>query len=147
MLRRIEATAQIIHQPVFIRLAGRLPLEHAFAGQAATELHDDLRLRQFADRFTVAQPQVGARQRLPGLRQDIANQRPAEGLRPFSHFFTFCGAHPTRDHYAAFLPPEEPVALFLTLHLQRLTQPGLIALPPVAELLLPPQPGIVHIAI
>ena len=53
-----------------------------FAGQAAAELHDDLRLRQLADRFAVAQPQVGARQRLPGLRQDIADQRPAEGLRP-----------------------------------------------------------------
>ena len=115
VLRRVEAAWQIIHQPVFIRLAGRLPLEHAFAGQAAAELHHDLRLRQFADRFAVAQPQVGARQRLPGLRQDIADQRPAESLRPLSHFFPFRGAHSPRHDDAAFLPPEEPVALLLAL--------------------------------
>lgn len=115
MLRRVEATGQIIHQPVFIRLAGRLPLEHAFAGQAAAELHDDLRLRQLADRFAVAQPQVGARQRLPGLRQDIADQRPAEGLRPLSDLFPFRGAHSARHDDAAFLSPEEPVALLLAL--------------------------------
>ena len=67
VLRRIETAGQIIHQPVFIRLAGGLPLQDPLAGQAAAELNHDLRLRQLAHRFAVAQPQVSARQRLPGL--------------------------------------------------------------------------------
>ena len=68
-------------------------------------------------------------------------------MGPLGHFFPFGSAHSARHDHAALLPPEEPVALFLTFPLQRLTQPGLIALPPAAELLLPLHAGIIHIAI
>lgn len=50
-------------------------------------------------------------------------------------------------HYAAFLPPEEPVALFVAFQQTRFAQPGFVILPPVAKALLPGKPRVVHIAI
>ena len=147
MLGGIQSPRQIIHQPVLFGFAGGLPLQNAFAGQAAAQLNNDLRLRQFTDRLAVTQPQVGAGERLPGLREHIANQRPAEGFRPLGHLDALFRAHPSGDHHAAFLPPEKPVALLFTFQMQRVTQPGLVALPPITELLLPLGAGVVHIAI
>jgi hypothetical protein len=143
VLRRVEATGRLSTSQYS---SGSQVACHwsAFAGQAAAELHHDLRLRQFAHRFAVAQPQVGARQRLPGLRQDIADQRPAE----------VC-AHSATFPSAALILPATTTPRFAARRTSRaasrfpsaLTQPGFIALPPVAELLLPLHAGLIHIAI
>lgn len=111
MLGRIQTPRQVVHQPVLFGFAGSLPLQNAFAGQAAAQLNNDLRLRQFADRFCVAEPQIGAGKRLPGLREHIANQRPTERFRPLGNLLALFRAHPSGDHYAAFLAPEKPVTL------------------------------------
>ena len=147
VMSRVEAAGEIIHDPVFFRFTGGLPLQHAFTGEAAAQLYNDLRLLQFAHRFAVCQPQVGARQRLPGLGKDVANQRPAERFCPPGDFFTFSGAHATRDDNAPLLSPEKPVALLFAFQMQGLPQPGFIALPPRAELLLPLHAGVIHLAV
>ena len=147
MVCRVQAAGERVYQPVFVRLAGKLPLQHPFAGEAAADLHHNLRLLQLADRRRITQPQIGAGQRLPGLRQYVANQRPAQRFGPFGDAFALFRAHAPRHHYAAFLPPEEPVALDRALLMQRFAQPGFISLPPVAQRLLPGQPGVIHIAV
>lgn len=66
---------------------------------------------------------------------------------PLRHFFAFFRAHTPGDNDAAFLSPEEPVALFVACQSTRFAQPGFFILPPVAETLLPDQTGVIHIAI
>lgn len=69
--------------------------------------------------------------------------------RVCAHRATFCPLPHScaRNHHAALLSPEEPVALFFTFQTRRFTQPRFVVLPPVTQTLLPAKPGIVHFAI
>ncbi len=147
MVRWIKTSCNVIHQPILIRCAGCLPLQQPFSGQAAAQLDDNLRLSQLAHRAGVAQPQIGTGQRLPGLGEHVANQGPAQHLRPLCHPLALGGAHPPGHHNAALLSPEEPVALLLALATNILPQPGTIALPPAAQCVLPLKARIIQLAV
>ena len=56
VLGRIELPRQLVDDPILFRPALRLPLQQAFAGQAAAELHHQLRVLQQALRLRMREP-------------------------------------------------------------------------------------------
>ncbi|MNZ94368.1 hypothetical protein D3C78_1134740 [compost metagenome] len=81
------------------------------------------------------------------MRKHIANQRPTQRFGPFSDLFALSGAHTPGEDHAALLPPVEPVALLRAFQMRLRAQPRLVALPPVAQGLLPFNAGIVQFAV
>ncbi|CCJ89214.1 hypothetical protein BN132_1142 [Cronobacter turicensis 564] len=147
MMRRIEPPGQRIDNPVLLRTTFALPLQYAFTGQAAAKLHDNLRLRQQRGGIRVREPEIGARQRLAGLRQYIADQRPAKTRRPLRDVLAFLRREPACQHHAALFAPERPVSLRADGLRILIAQPGRVHLPPFARRLLPRKARIVQLAI
>ena len=77
----------------------------------------------------------------------VANQRPAKSLRPQCNFFALfhsCARQPPRR---AFCRQKNQSRCFSLSRRGRFTQPRFVVLPPVAQPLLPANPGVVHFAI
>jgi hypothetical protein len=143
-MRRVEATGQIVHQPVFFRLAGRLPLQHAFTGQAAAQLHNDLRLRSSLTALPL--PATGRR---TAAAARFERTSPISGQPSvFAHSATFLPSaaliRPRRPRRV--LPPENQSRCF-SLSRCRSAAARVYRSATSAELLLPLHAGIIHLAI